>query len=140
MGLWVKGEGAHSAFLSDLHLLQEGLEHLQGLTVSTHSCCVRGGSCSLPEAGLAFACHHLQGLMCEERESDRNVQRFRGGLVFKAHRRLYHSTLGLRVIKRRRREKITCEGRARDLVRHSAPPAVDTCQVASVTVTGVPRS
>ena len=27
-----------------------------------------------------------------------NVQRFRGGLVFKAHRRLYHSTLGLRVI------------------------------------------
>jgi len=29
-----------------------------------------------------------------------NVQRFRGGLVFKAHRRLYHSTLGLRVIKK----------------------------------------
>jgi len=28
-----------------------------------------------------------------------NVQRFRGGLVFKAHRSLYHSTLGLRVIK-----------------------------------------
>jgi len=31
------------------------------------------------------------------------VQRFRGGLVFKAHRHLYHSTLGLRVIKKRRR-------------------------------------
>jgi len=31
------------------------------------------------------------------------VQRFRGGLVFKAHRLLYHSTLGLRVIKKRRR-------------------------------------
>jgi len=28
----------------------------------------------------------------------RNVKRFRGGLVFKAHRLLYHSTLGLRVI------------------------------------------
>jgi len=27
--------------------------------------------------------------------------RFRGGLVFKAHRRLYHSTLGSRVIKKR---------------------------------------
>jgi len=27
----------------------------------------------------------------------RNVKRFRGGLVFKAHRRVYHSTLGLRV-------------------------------------------
>ena len=30
----------------------------------------------------------------------RNVQRFRGGLVFKADRPLYHSTRGLRVIKR----------------------------------------
>ena len=27
-----------------------------------------------------------------------NMQRFRGGLVLKAHRHLYHSTLGLRVI------------------------------------------
>jgi len=34
---------------------------------------------------------------------DRNVQRFRGGLVFKAHRLLHHSTLGLRVIKKKRR-------------------------------------
>ena len=34
--------------------------------------------------------------------SCRNVQRFRGGLVFKAHRLLYHSTLDLRVIKRKR--------------------------------------
>jgi len=32
-----------------------------------------------------------------------NVQRFRGGLVFKAHRLLYHSTLGLRVIKKKKR-------------------------------------
>ena len=30
----------------------------------------------------------------------RNVKRFRGGLVFKAHRLLHHSTLGLRVIKK----------------------------------------
>jgi len=29
-----------------------------------------------------------------------NVHRFRGGLVFKAHRLLYHSTLGLRVIQK----------------------------------------
>ena len=28
----------------------------------------------------------------------RNVQRFRGGLVFKAHRLVYHLTLGLSVI------------------------------------------
>ena len=30
------------------------------------------------------------------------MQRFRGGLVFKAHRLLYHSTLGLRVIKKKK--------------------------------------
>jgi len=33
----------------------------------------------------------------------RNVQRFRGGLVFKAHRLVYHSTLGLRVIKKKKK-------------------------------------
>jgi len=32
------------------------------------------------------------------------VQRFQGGLVFKAHRRVYHSTLGLRVIKKKKKE------------------------------------
>jgi len=33
------------------------------------------------------------------------VQRFRGGLVFQAHRLWYHSTLGLRVIKKREEKK-----------------------------------
>ena len=32
-----------------------------------------------------------------------NVKQFRGGFVFEAHRLLYHSTLSLRVIKKRRR-------------------------------------
>ena len=36
------------------------------------------------------------------------MQRFRGGLVFKAHRLLYHSTLGLRVIKKKR-ELLQCD-------------------------------
>ena len=31
----------------------------------------------------------------------RNVKRFRGGLVLKAHRLVYHSTLGLSVIKKK---------------------------------------
>jgi len=31
----------------------------------------------------------------------RNVKGFRGGLVFKAHRLMYHSTLGLRVMKKK---------------------------------------
>jgi len=30
------------------------------------------------------------------------MQRFRGGLAFEAHRLLYHSTLGLRVIKKKK--------------------------------------
>jgi len=35
----------------------------------------------------------------------RNVQRFRSGLVVKAHRLSYHSTLGLRVIKKKKKKK-----------------------------------
>ena len=35
----------------------------------------------------------------------RNVKRFRGGLVFKAHALLYHSILGLRVIKKKKKSK-----------------------------------
>jgi len=34
------------------------------------------------------------------------VQRFRDGLVFKAHRLLYHSTLGLRVIKEKKKKRV----------------------------------
>ena len=34
----------------------------------------------------------------------RNVQRFRGGLVFKAHKMLYHSTLGLRVMTKKKKD------------------------------------
>jgi len=41
----------------------------------------------------------------QEQLLDRNVEWFRGELVFKAHRFLYHSTLGLRVIKKRRRHR-----------------------------------
>jgi len=33
------------------------------------------------------------------------VKRFRGGLVFKAHRLLYRSTLGLRVIKKKKKKQ-----------------------------------
>ena len=43
------------------------------------------------------------GLSIEEQLLHRNVKRFRGGLVFKAHRWLYHSTLGSIVIKKKKR-------------------------------------
>ena len=34
-----------------------------------------------------------------------DVKRFRGGLAFKAHRLVYHSTLGLRVIKKKKMDR-----------------------------------
>ena len=40
----------------------------------------------------------------------RNVKRFRGGLVFKAHRRVYHSTKGLIVMKKKRRSSYARQG------------------------------
>jgi len=40
----------------------------------------------------------LQKLLAE-------MWRFRGGLVFKAHRLLYHSTLGLNIIKKEKKKK-----------------------------------
>ena len=39
----------------------------------------------------------------EEQLLRRNVERFRGGIVWKAHRLLYHSTLGTRVIKKNKK-------------------------------------
>ena len=54
----------------------------------------------------------------------RNVKRFRGGFVFKAHRLVYHSTLAWRVIKKKRR---TCTTRPK----RSAPRAQHLQQYAS---------
>ena len=39
------------------------------------------------------------------------MQRFRGGLVFQAHRLLYHLTLGMRVIKKKREDSRVLEGK-----------------------------
>ena len=41
----------------------------------------------------------------EEQLIGRNVERFQGGLVLKAHRWLYHSTLSSRVIKKKKKKK-----------------------------------
>ena len=68
-------------------------------------------TCSLPQTHLHRAPHMTRaiGLTCcsPTRSSSsaslhRNVQRFRGGLVFKPHRLLYHSSLGLRVMKKKK--------------------------------------
>ena len=41
----------------------------------------------------------------------RFVKWFRGGLVFKAHRLVYHSTLGWRVIKKKKKVEVLRDGR-----------------------------
>ena len=48
----------------------------------------------------------------------RNVERFRGGLVFKAHRLLCLSTLGSRVIKKKKKKSIP----------RSPPPSRGSCE------------
>jgi len=51
----------------------------------------------------------------KEREKEllrRNVKRFRGGLVFKAHRHVYNSTLGLRVIHKKKEPARAPDGAA----------------------------
>jgi len=52
-------------------------------------------------------CRHGQGRgHGHDRPVTRNVKRFRGGLVFKALRLLYHSTLGLRAIKKKKKQRV----------------------------------
>jgi len=50
--------------------------------------------------GVGFMVHGLRSRVVVEGWG--NVKRFRGGLVFKAHRLLYYSTLVLRVIKKKK--------------------------------------
>ena len=62
-----------------------------------------GSMASLPaQEGVQIAISNLL-----TGSNNRNVKRFRGGLVFQAHRLLYHSTLGLRVIKKKNPARIS---------------------------------
>ena len=56
----------------------------------------------------------------------RNVQRFRGGLVSKAHRLLYHLTLGLRAIKKNKKKYREHAGEASP---HPAPFSFAPCSI-----------
>ena len=60
----------------------------------------------------------------------RNVKRFRGGLVFKADRLLYHSSLGLKVIKKKKKGEAGT-GAFVDCVRHLSPPALRSVERSS---------
>ena len=52
---------------------------------------------------VAVICNFTLFLI-EEQLLRRNVKQFRGGLVFKAHRLVYLSTLGWRVIKKKKKK------------------------------------
>ena len=54
------------------------------------------------------ACHHARShqFPVEEQLLYRNVGRFQGGLVFKAQRLVCHSTLGWRIIKKKKKNTL----------------------------------
>ena len=60
------------------------------------------------------------------RRSGMPVKRFRGGLVCKAHRLMHHSTLGLRVIKKKKKGRPAPPARRRRRSGMSAPRTVIT--------------
>jgi len=62
------------------------------------------------------------------------VQRFRGGLVFKAHRRVYHSTLGLRVIKKAHNMDEGEDAQLAQLVVKRVPEVDSSCRVLIVSL------
>ena len=64
--------------------------------------CVRSTLC-MREVGMLCwdPCISLDLLQCYSRLID-SAKRFRGGLVFKAHRLVYHSTIGSSVIKKKK--------------------------------------
>ena len=89
-----------------------------GFRVQGPGCRVQGSGCRVQGAGFRAKLMHV----CSNEFSsntrlggwvelfNRNVQRFRGGLVVKAHRLLHHSTLGLGVVKKKKVEGFRVEG------------------------------
>ena len=61
-----------------------------------------------------YCCH---GRVALSRPPSSTPTRFRGGLVFKAHRRVYHSTLGLRVIMKKKKTRHTLNPKPETLKR-----------------------
>jgi len=57
---------------------------------------------SRPESGLGFQVSVVETFQVVPSSLGGGARRFRGGLVFKALRLLYHSTLGSRVIKKKK--------------------------------------
>ena len=63
----------------------------------------------ISEGRISFAAKRAVAGVVPQRQKQvlrRKVKRFRGGLVFKAHRLVYHSTLGWRVIKNKKKARL----------------------------------
>ena len=62
---------------------------------------IKKGQTPYPTVCEALSKHHIW-ISISEQLLRRNVKRFRGGLAFKAHRRVYSSTLGWTVMKKKK--------------------------------------
>jgi len=74
---------------------------------------------------------------CRRVQNFQSTERFRGGLVFKAQRLVYHSTLGFRVIKKKKNSQLSrtrfAPGMSQGLqgyLAHKKPPPPRTLQYA----------
>ena len=89
------------------------------LRVQGSGCSVQGSGCRVQDSGfrvqgsgwrasrsLVAAQETVPMISIQEQPLSRNFERFRGGLVFEAHRLVYHSTPGSRVTKTK---KIQCQ-------------------------------
>ena len=63
---------------------------------------MQGAGCRVQGSGSRVDLPRLPLFRRSLQLRSRNVKRLRGGFVFKAHGLLYHSTLGLRVIKKKK--------------------------------------
>ena len=106
---------------SEIHQVFRPLACERSIRLSDHLGLGVGGRLDhIPQYSLVSGCVDVEGLVTSclslsacgvrpgrlpaiHQELRRNFKRFRGGLVFKVHRLLYHSTLGSRVIKEKKK-------------------------------------
>jgi len=60
-------------------------------------------ACNARQSGRSGMAAVMEMREQREKSTGQTMGAFRGGLVFKAHRLVYHSTLGLRVIKKKKK-------------------------------------
>ena len=112
-GCTIQGDGMDFRFLLDFGFGVSGVGAHVGVFVtrSARGWCVRFKAHRLLKKGFrlkreARGCQNLDPhrppTFCVQDLLHINVQRFRGGLVFMAHSRLYHTTLGLIVIQKKK--------------------------------------